>query len=210
MSENMSERKYEFTGETKEECGTVLRRIRAIKDFGAVKKGEIGGWIADENNLSHTGDAWVSDNAWVYDNAQVSDNARVYGNAWVYGNARVSGNAWVYGYARVSGNARVSGTAQVFDNAWVSGTANIRTCRDMLTVGPIGSRNGHTTFYRLADGNIGVACGRFAGTIDAFLKKVSETHGENEHAAAYKLAAELAKMRIFPESEEGRNEDRAL
>ena len=93
-------KKYEFTGETIEKFGVTLQRIRALKDVKQGNnviaiKGETGGWIAEEKNLSQDGYAWVS------------GNARVYGDAWVSGNARVSGNAWVYGDARVSGNAQI-------------------------------------------------------------------------------------------------------
>lgn len=62
---------------------TRLHRVKALKDFGSVKVGDIGGWIEKEENLSH------SDNAWVYENAQVSGDAWVFGNAWVSGDAKV-------------------------------------------------------------------------------------------------------------------------
>ena len=59
-------KKYELTNETQPlEAGTVLHRIRALRDiprFG-VKAGELGGFVEEENNLSQDGDAWVSDNA---------------------------------------------------------------------------------------------------------------------------------------------------
>ena len=79
--------KYEFTGE---KVGT-LKRIRALRDFGGVKAGELGGWIESESNLSHSDNAWISDNAQVNGNARVSNNARVNGNAQVNSNARVYG-----------------------------------------------------------------------------------------------------------------------
>lgn len=64
-------RKYEFTGETQNiECtGKVitLHRIRAARDFMGVKKEELGGWIETEDNLSHSGNAWVPGNTRVYD-----------------------------------------------------------------------------------------------------------------------------------------------
>lgn len=44
--------KYEFTGETKRVNGVTLHRIRALKDFGEIRKGDIGGWIEAERNLS--------------------------------------------------------------------------------------------------------------------------------------------------------------
>lgn len=58
--------KYEFTGETINHYGATLKRIRVIKDFGNVKKGDLGGFIESEKNLSTD-----SDNACVYDNARV-------------------------------------------------------------------------------------------------------------------------------------------
>ena len=97
------------------------------------------------------------------------------GNAWVYGDARVSGNAWVYG------------------DAWVSGNA------DYLVVGPIGSRNDFTTFYHRKDGVTMVVCGCFHDTIDDFEKAVSETHGNNIHAAAYKALIQVARARLNTE-----------
>ena len=54
-----------------------LFRIEALKDFGRVSKGDKGGLISREDNLSVSGDAWV------YGNASVSGDARVYGNARV-------------------------------------------------------------------------------------------------------------------------------
>ena len=71
------QKKYEFTGETKVVFGINFKQIRAIINFGCVVAGEIGGWIECEENLSQSGDAWVS------------GDARVSGNAWVSGNAEV-------------------------------------------------------------------------------------------------------------------------
>ena len=97
-------KKFELTAEfVTNVFGEKLFRIKALVAFGNVEKGELGGFIEKEDNLSHDG------NAWVYGDAQVSGNARVYGNAWVSGNAQVSGDAWVYGdadYATVKGFGR--------------------------------------------------------------------------------------------------------
>lgn len=56
-------KKYEFTGETKIVVGVTLKRIRALVSFGDVVKGEVGGFIKDEKNLSHNGNAWVAGDA---------------------------------------------------------------------------------------------------------------------------------------------------
>ena len=104
--------------------GVQLFRIKALISFSGIEKGEVGGYIASEKNLSQSGNAWVSGNAKVYGDADVSGNAKVYGDADVSGNARVYGDAWVSGNADVSCNARVSGNAEVSGNARVSGNAD--------------------------------------------------------------------------------------
>ncbi|MFR6247825.1 MAG: hypothetical protein ACLUJ2_01025, partial [[Ruminococcus] torques] len=55
--------------------GVKLFRIKALIEFGNVKAGDLGGYIEKEENLSHMGDAWVSDDA------RISGNAQVFGNA---------------------------------------------------------------------------------------------------------------------------------
>ena len=201
-------KKYELTEETTNIFGKTLHRIRATRDFSNVHAGDLGGFIEDERNLSH------DENAWVSGKALVSGEARVGGDAWVYGNARVGGDAWVYGNARVCGNALVGGNAWVGGNALVGGNAwvggNARVCGNALVKGPrdiywiscIGSRDGTTTFFRNADNGISVSCGCFYGTIDEFAAAVTKTHGDNEHAQAYRHAIEIAKLRIKLEDAE--------
>ncbi|EDQ2394488.1 polymer-forming cytoskeletal protein, partial [Salmonella enterica subsp. enterica] len=90
-------KKFELVTEmTKEIFGKKLFRIRALISFGGVNKGDLGGWVEKEENLSQKGNAWVHDNARVYGDARVYDNAQVYGDAQVYGNAQVYGDARVY------------------------------------------------------------------------------------------------------------------
>ena len=112
-------KKYEFTGEVKVGLGVTLHRIRAAVSFGIVVKGELGGWIEKEDNLSQNG------NAWVFGNAEVCGNAKVFGNAEVCGNAKVFGDALVCGNAKVCGNAEVYDNAEVHGNAWVCGNADV-------------------------------------------------------------------------------------
>ena len=162
-------KKYEFAGETKEFNGTTLHRIQALKDFGDVEAGDLGGWVSSEDNLSQEGNCWVS------------GNAQVSGDAWVYGNAQVSGDAWVCGNARVSGDAEIKAPKDTF---WTS---------------MIGSRYGTTTFFRCADGKVRVACGCFYGDLDEFAAKVQETHRDNKHGKVYKKLIELAKIQMEEE-----------
>lgn len=105
--------------------GIKLYRIRALKDFGNVKKGELGGYVEKEDNLSQSGNAWVFGNSYVSGNARVSGNALIYDKAWIYGNALVRDNSCVSGNARVTGNARVGGNTKVIENVIVCGEARI-------------------------------------------------------------------------------------
>ena len=60
--------------------GKTLYRIKALIDFGVVLAGSLGGYIEKEDNLTHTGNAWVYGDARVYGDAQVSGDTRVSGN----------------------------------------------------------------------------------------------------------------------------------
>ena len=118
-------KKYKLTEETINVNGKTLYRIKSLKDFGNVKKGDKGGFVEKEENLSQSGDCWVYDNAKVYNNAKVFDYADIYGNAEIFGNAIVSGNARVYGNAKVYHYAMVYDNAEVCDNAIISGNAEV-------------------------------------------------------------------------------------
>ena len=94
--------KYEFTNETKkveDVFGNLhtLHRIKALKDFGDVHKGDLGGWLEKESNLSQGDYCWVYNDAQVYGNAQVHDYAWVGGNSVVCGNTEVCGETEIFG-----------------------------------------------------------------------------------------------------------------
>jgi len=64
------ERKYEFTGETRTlDNGIIVRQIRRLSD------GELGGYIETEDNLSHTGTCWISEDSIAYGSCRVSEKA---------------------------------------------------------------------------------------------------------------------------------------
>lgn len=109
--------------------GIILYRIQAERDFGDVKKGDLGGYVQSEENLAQQGNCWIYEDSMVYEQARVSENAtiryggKVHGHARVYGNASVFKGGEVMGRAAVYGNASVSslvlGSATVRDNAKV-------------------------------------------------------------------------------------------
>lgn len=118
-------KKYELTAETIEHAGCTLHRIKALRDFGPVKAGELGGWIEKEENLSQDGTAWVFNDAKVYGSAKVYEYAEVHDTAWIYDNAKIYGNAVVCEGARVFDNADIYGCATIYRNASVHGNATV-------------------------------------------------------------------------------------
>ena len=128
------DKKYELTDKTREWNGHTLHRIKALKDFSNVKKGNIGGWVEKEDNLSQDGDCWIGDDAKVYDNARVFLKAIIYGKAEIGGNSIIFDKAQVYGNAYINGNAKIFGDAKVFEKARVYDNAYIygytRICGD--------------------------------------------------------------------------------
>ena len=186
--------------------GRKLYRIRALKDFHNVKKGETGGYIESERNLSHEGEAWVygnacvsgdariSDDAWVYGNAQVYGNARVSGDACVSGDARVYGDAWVSGNAQVYGNACVYGDAQVYGNAQVSGNAQVLNRHSVVWFSNVGTENGTLTVYCGKNGLIATR-GCLTGSVEEFLDKSAKVHDEKTKRE-YELLIEVARSRL--------------
>ena len=188
--------------------GIKLFQIKCTKSFKYANEGDLGGYVEKEDNLSQSGDAWVSGNAQVSGNARVSGNAQVYGDAQVYGYARVSGDAQVYGDAQVSGKAWVSGDAWVYGDAWVSGNAQVygdaqvsgkaRVENNHMHCGfdCFGSCNRHTHAYKTKGNKVEITCGCFRGSLEEFEKKVEETHKGTIYEKQYKAIINLIKIKF--------------
>jgi hypothetical protein len=103
------EKKYELlVGDCLRAGDRTVYRIRALRDFGDVRCGDLGGYIEREDNLCHRGECWVYDAAQVYgDYAVVRNNGRVRGCAWIMG--VVEDDAVVDDLAIVVEGARVGG-----------------------------------------------------------------------------------------------------
>lgn len=155
-------KKYKLTDETIIHKGIKLHRIEALCDFGNIKKGDKGGFIEKESNLSQEGKCWIYGNAkvyndaivgydaLVYDNAEVFDNAviwrnakifddviicnsaRVDGDAEVFKYAKVFGKACIYGNAKISNSAQIFGDTDVYGNAEIYGDAKVTTISDYI------------------------------------------------------------------------------
>ena len=200
--------------------GVKLYRIQATKNLPQhyIAKGEKGGYIEKEDNLSD--EAWVGGNAKVYgyakvcEKARISDNVEVCGNAYICGiakvfedvkvfeNAEVCGNAQVYGMAVVSGDAFVSGNAHVCGNTRINdfvyllNRAYVGSNDDFCHFVGFGSENRNTTFFKTKNGDIFVVCGCFRGTLKEFIREVKETHEDSKYAKEYLAIVEVVKIKF--------------
>ena len=171
-------RKYEFTDEKifftdiRDFSSHAVHRIRAVRDFGTVKAGDLGGWLEKEENLSHDGEAWVGGEA------QVTGAALVTGDALVTGNAQVDGKAIVSGYAWVGGEAHITGTALLTKEA------------DYVVLKGFGSVMATATFFRCEDGCIRAKCEDFYGDMREFRAWAKKSKTAKE----YMLIADLIEM----------------
>ena len=117
--------KYDVSGALINYKGRKLVRIHALKGIelfnGAkISKGEEGGYIEKESNLSQAGGCWILSNAKVYDDARVE------------GEAIIAGTSEIYGTALVGGKARLFDTegVEVFDNNVDTSISEVGRTRD--------------------------------------------------------------------------------
>ena len=192
----MENKKYEFTDETIEVDGHVLHRIRALRDFGNIKKDDLGGFIENEENLSHNGNCWVGDNARVYENASVFDNAYVIENAIVSGKAKVFGDSEICEHARISDNANIYGNICIGCHSEIYANAKISSMDDILWISNIGCGYDSITFFKCSDNNIRVVFDYFIGTLEDFDFIIKDTYRDIKYRKEYDLAIELCKLHI--------------
>lgn len=77
--------KYALTKNTKTYSTKKLHQIVALESFGKVNKGDLGGWIESEANLSQDGLCWIEQNVLVFGDGRVLDNAYISGDVIVNG-----------------------------------------------------------------------------------------------------------------------------
>lgn len=103
--------------------GRKLYQIRALREIQnermivSIKKGELGGYVESEKNLSQEGNSWICQSARVYENALVKDGSLVGNNVIVRGNAAIEDDAYVramsIGKTIIEDNARIGGISTV-------------------------------------------------------------------------------------------------
>jgi len=85
--------------------GRNVYRIKAVRDFGNVKEGTLGGFVEAADNLSHDGLCWIAD------------------DAMALGRSRVIGDAQLRDYARLCDWAVITDRCVVCDDAQLRDSA---------------------------------------------------------------------------------------
>ena len=107
--------------------GTIVYRIQAIKDFGDVKAGDLGGWVQSYKNLSQIGECWLYNDAIARDSATVQNAASLYDYSIARDYATVCQNAVVTDRVVVEGHATVSSGLHL-DRVVIGGHAVVEGC----------------------------------------------------------------------------------
>lgn len=121
----IEEPKYFLTNVTKEYRGKTLHRIEALRDFGNIHAGHMGGWLEKESNLMHAGTCWVYDEAIVMDDACVRDDAQIRDEAVVMDSADIGKRARVLDQAFVCDDSLVTDQAMLRDHAVVCENSSV-------------------------------------------------------------------------------------
>lgn len=125
------------------DSGPTVYRIKALRDIGSdVKKGDLGGYIESEKNLSIDGDCWVYDNACVFEDARVLKNAKVKDESIIAGHAIITDNAiteqesCILGYTMIGGNVRTSFMFRIYSPTVFLGNSILKGHEDYLLFKP--------------------------------------------------------------------------
>lgn len=183
ISDKKIEQKYSLSTEDidrlviQDQQGRIVRltRIVANKDFKIingfkVSKGDKGGFVESEENISQEGNCWVFGNALVYGDANVKDNAIITNNTIVRDAAKVSGNGIISSSvlartAKVHNadieNCYIEGWGSIFSKYYQPGqgasSKNMKISNSQFRAGYDVRNENETADVRIDNSNIGNA-----------------------------------------------------
>lgn len=146
------EKKYKLIeGSRFWQYGRPLYRIQALRDFSDVKKGDLGGFVESEANLSQMGDCWIYDMAQAVEKSRVEDDAclrdcaKMYGSSILKDKAQLQGCARMIQYACLEDNA-VAIDADILGFATITGDVVIRRNKDYIVFSDIPETGFYATY----------------------------------------------------------------
>ena len=146
------EKKYKLIeGSRFWQYGRPLYRIQALRDFSDVKKGDLGGFVESEANLSQMGDCWIYDMAQAVEKSIVEGDAclrdcsKMYGSSLLKDKAQLQGCARMIQYASLEDNA-VAIDAEISGFATITGDVVIRRKKDYMVFSDIPEAGFYATY----------------------------------------------------------------
>ena len=148
----MEEKKYKLIESSRAwQYSRPIYRIQALRDFSDVKKGDLGGFVESEGNLSQEGDCWIYDMAQAMENSRVEDDAclrdcsKMYGSSLLKDKAQLQGCARMIQYASLEDNA-VAIDAEISGFATITGDVVIRRKQDYMVFSDIPEADFYATY----------------------------------------------------------------
>lgn len=147
--EKTEKKKYEITEIAHPEY-PWLHRIRALVPVNQwVMKGDLGGFVESENNLSQEGLCWIYDDAISCEDAVVEKNAVLFMKAMARDSALITNNAGMYEQSVAEGCCCIL-NGELKDDARVAGKAMVKE-NEVTGQSPIIAGNSHV--YGFVSGN---------------------------------------------------------
>lgn len=120
--------------------GVTLYRIQALKDFGDVKAGDLGGYIADSSQLSQNGNCWIYSKSNKLVSGRVTENAIINslgsnrdsiinGDVFISGNSKILNDVDIFGSVDIRGDSIISSKASN-----IKGFEGIKGFEDEVTI----------------------------------------------------------------------------
>lgn len=171
--------------------GEVLYRIEALRDINRhVKKGDKGGYVQNENNLSFEGESWL------YDDSKVLGDGFVYDRAEVRNTSIIRSGSYVCGYTYVDGASDITNDIR---QPLASGSVRdgkIADVGDVVVVSNLGIWYWELTAYKSERGIL-VRHGNHFETLDDFTDMIKQNKLDViKNPKAYLAAIEYIKAQI--------------
>jgi hypothetical protein len=125
--------KYILTNNTRVLHGVTLYQIRAIRDFGNVRAGDLGGWVSDDERLAHAGRCWIAQQAAAYENGQIRNAAWAMDSTLVRGNALLAGTSYIADKVVLEGNCRITDEVHLYGDIKIGGSLFLKGKHDFYT-----------------------------------------------------------------------------
>lgn len=122
MYQLVKEKKYEITDIAHPKYWWLHRIQALVRVNEQVGKGDYGGFIQSESNLSQEGGCWIYDNAICCEDAVVKKEARMFDDAIARDSALITGNSCLFDSAAAEGNCCIR-SGEVKEHARIAGDA---------------------------------------------------------------------------------------